>query len=224
MPRQVLLQLRGRKAPALIAKRVDHSHLRRRPQGAHQEPVPTDRFRLRGKGLGDLLAEPVQLFHDHARADPRVALVLDVLSRGTSVRANALVEFDKVQELEEVLRFDADSVSDEFALTEPAQVHEEVEDASVGHRAGVERQRCARVDVLGVADLPCRQEGVEQGHEVGEEVTSLDHFFMLKAANQAVPEELMKFGTTVKKKGHEAYGAFYKDTADMKKATKITFD
>jgi ATP-dependent RNA helicase DBP3 len=40
-----------------------------------------------------------------------------------------------------------------------------------------------------------------------------------------VPEELMKFGTTVKKKAHEAYGAFYKDTGDtMKKATKITFD
>ncbi|KAK5124361.1 RNA-dependent ATPase [Meristemomyces frigidus] len=47
---------------------------------------------------------------------------------------------------------------------------------------------------------------------------------VLKAANQPVPEELMKFGTTVKKKGHDAYGAFYKDTGDMKKATKITFD
>ncbi|GME39890.1 atp-dependent rna helicase dbp3 [Neofusicoccum parvum] len=47
---------------------------------------------------------------------------------------------------------------------------------------------------------------------------------VLKGANQPVPEELMKFGTTVKKKGHEAYGAFYKDTADMKQATKITFD
>jgi len=47
---------------------------------------------------------------------------------------------------------------------------------------------------------------------------------VLKAANQPVPEELMKFGNTVKKKGHEAYGAFYKDTGDMKKATKITFD
>ncbi|KAJ4323153.1 RNA-dependent ATPase [Neodidymelliopsis sp. IMI 364377] len=47
---------------------------------------------------------------------------------------------------------------------------------------------------------------------------------VLKAANQPVPEELMKFGTTVKKKGHEAYGAFYKDTGDMKAATKITFD
>lgn len=47
---------------------------------------------------------------------------------------------------------------------------------------------------------------------------------VLKAANQPVPEELMKFGTTVKKKGHEAYGAFYKDTDSMKKATKITFD
>ena len=47
---------------------------------------------------------------------------------------------------------------------------------------------------------------------------------VLKAANQPVPEELMKFGTTVKKKTHDAYGAFYKDTGDVKKATKITFD
>jgi ATP-dependent RNA helicase DBP3 len=47
---------------------------------------------------------------------------------------------------------------------------------------------------------------------------------VLKAANQPVPEELMKFGTTVKKKEHGAYGAFYKDTEDMKTATKITFD
>jgi len=47
---------------------------------------------------------------------------------------------------------------------------------------------------------------------------------VLKAAGQPVPEELMKYGTTVKKKGHEAYGAFYKDTTDMKAATKITFD
>jgi ATP-dependent RNA helicase DBP3 len=47
---------------------------------------------------------------------------------------------------------------------------------------------------------------------------------VLKAAGQPVPEELMKYGTTVKKKGHEAYGAFYKDTEGMKAATKITFD
>lgn len=47
---------------------------------------------------------------------------------------------------------------------------------------------------------------------------------VLRAAGQEVPEELMKFGTTVKKKGHEAYGAFYKETSDVKKATKITFD
>lgn len=47
---------------------------------------------------------------------------------------------------------------------------------------------------------------------------------VLKAADQPVPEELMKFGTTVKKKQHEAYGAFFKDGTDMKKATKITFD
>lgn len=51
---------------------------------------------------------------------------------------------------------------------------------------------------------------------------------VLKAAGQPVPEELLKFGTTVKKKAHEAYGAFYKDVSagggEMKKATKITFD
>ena len=47
---------------------------------------------------------------------------------------------------------------------------------------------------------------------------------VLKAANQPVPEALLKFGTTVRKKGHDAYGAFYKDTGDAKKASKITFD
>ncbi|KAL8692427.1 MAG: hypothetical protein Q9218_002548 [Villophora microphyllina] len=48
---------------------------------------------------------------------------------------------------------------------------------------------------------------------------------VLKAANQPVPKDLLKFGTTVKKKGHEAYGNFYKDTsADAKAATKIRFD
>lgn len=47
---------------------------------------------------------------------------------------------------------------------------------------------------------------------------------VLKGANQPVPESLLKFGTTVKKKAHDAYGAFYKDPTDMKAATKITFD
>jgi LysM repeat protein len=30
---------------------------------------------------------------------------------------------------------------------------------------------------------------------------------VLKAANQDVPEDLLKFGTTVKKKQHDVYGA-----------------
>ncbi|ORX56338.1 DEAD-domain-containing protein [Hesseltinella vesiculosa] len=47
---------------------------------------------------------------------------------------------------------------------------------------------------------------------------------VLKQANQQVPPELMKFGTTVKKKTHGAYGAFFKETADAPKATKIIFD
>jgi len=46
----------------------------------------------------------------------------------------------------------------------------------------------------------------------------------LKAADQEVPEELMKFGTTVKRKEHEAYGAFAKDVDMTKTAQKIVFD
>lgn len=47
---------------------------------------------------------------------------------------------------------------------------------------------------------------------------------ILRAANQPVPEALLKFGTTVKKKTHDSYGAFYKDVDMSKKGTKITFD
>ena len=47
---------------------------------------------------------------------------------------------------------------------------------------------------------------------------------VLKAAKQDVPEELLRFGTTVKKKQHDSYGAFYKEAEEGKKATKITFD
>ena len=49
---------------------------------------------------------------------------------------------------------------------------------------------------------------------------------MLRAAGQEIPDELLRFGTTVKKKGHEAYGAFYKDpgAGGKKEGTKIKFD
>jgi ATP-dependent RNA helicase DBP3 len=47
---------------------------------------------------------------------------------------------------------------------------------------------------------------------------------ILRAAKQDVPEELLKFGTTVKKKAHDSYGAFFKDVDMSKKGTKITFD
>ncbi|KAJ2963415.1 hypothetical protein NQZ79_g1575 [Umbelopsis isabellina] len=46
---------------------------------------------------------------------------------------------------------------------------------------------------------------------------------VLKQANMPVPDELLKFGGTVKKKEHSAYGAFYKDMGDAPKATKIVF-
>ncbi|KAJ2856735.1 RNA-dependent ATPase [Coemansia erecta] len=47
---------------------------------------------------------------------------------------------------------------------------------------------------------------------------------MLKAANMPVPNNLLKFGTTVKKKQHEAYGAFFKNVDASVKPTKIIFD
>ncbi|KAK5946131.1 RNA-dependent ATPase [Knufia obscura] len=48
---------------------------------------------------------------------------------------------------------------------------------------------------------------------------------VLKGAGQPVPGELMRFGTTVKKKQHEAYGAFGpKEGMEGLVATKKTFD
>lgn len=47
---------------------------------------------------------------------------------------------------------------------------------------------------------------------------------LLREAKATIPEELLKFGTHVKKKEHKLYGAFSKNLDMTKKATKITFD
>jgi ATP-dependent RNA helicase DBP3 len=49
---------------------------------------------------------------------------------------------------------------------------------------------------------------------------------VLKKAGQDVPQDLLKFGTTVKKKVHSEYGNFYREAeeGEKKEATKITFD
>jgi ATP-dependent RNA helicase DBP3 len=47
---------------------------------------------------------------------------------------------------------------------------------------------------------------------------------VMKQAGQDVPEELMKFGSTIKKKEHKLYGNFGPSSLPMKKAVKITFD
>ena len=46
----------------------------------------------------------------------------------------------------------------------------------------------------------------------------------MKQAGQTIPEELMKFGSTIKKKEHKLYGNFGPKSGPMKKAVKITFD
>ncbi|OMJ25263.1 ATP-dependent RNA helicase DBP3 [Smittium culicis] len=47
---------------------------------------------------------------------------------------------------------------------------------------------------------------------------------VLKEAKMDVPDNLLKFGTTVKKKEHKVYGAFFKDIDPNAKPTKIIFD
>ena len=51
---------------------------------------------------------------------------------------------------------------------------------------------------------------------------------VMKQAGQSVPDELMKFGSTIKKKEHKLYGNFGPSGGSsgppMKKATKITFN
>mmetsp|Transcript_13532 Transcript_13532/g.15509 ORF Transcript_13532/g.15509 Transcript_13532/m.15509 type:complete len:585 (+) Transcript_13532:148-1902(+) len=49
---------------------------------------------------------------------------------------------------------------------------------------------------------------------------------VMRQAGQSVPEELLKFGSTIKKKEHKLYGAFGPTggSGPMKKATKITFN
>lgn len=47
---------------------------------------------------------------------------------------------------------------------------------------------------------------------------------VMKQAGQHVPEELMKFGSTIKKKEHKLYGNFGPKSGPMKQAVKITFD
>lgn len=49
---------------------------------------------------------------------------------------------------------------------------------------------------------------------------------VMRQAGQDVPPELLKFGSTIKKKEHKLYGAFgpAKGMGPMKKATKIVFD
>ena len=47
---------------------------------------------------------------------------------------------------------------------------------------------------------------------------------VLRQVGQPIPDELAKFGNTIKKKEHKLYGNFGPKTGPMKKATKITFD
>ena len=47
---------------------------------------------------------------------------------------------------------------------------------------------------------------------------------VLREAGQPVPDALLKFGSSVKKKEHKMYGAFGGGGAPMKAATKIVFD
>lgn len=47
---------------------------------------------------------------------------------------------------------------------------------------------------------------------------------VLRQTNQPIPESLMKFGSTIKKKEHKLYGAFGPKDGPMKEAKKTTFN
>ncbi|KAK9809444.1 hypothetical protein WJX73_008058 [Symbiochloris irregularis] len=47
---------------------------------------------------------------------------------------------------------------------------------------------------------------------------------VLREAGQPVPEKLLQFGTTVKKKESKLYGAHFKDIDPLQKSSKVTFD
>ncbi|ORY35017.1 P-loop containing nucleoside triphosphate hydrolase protein [Naematelia encephala] len=47
---------------------------------------------------------------------------------------------------------------------------------------------------------------------------------VLRDAGAEIPKEMDRFPTTIKKKEHGSYGAFYKDTTNAPAPTKITFD
>ena len=47
---------------------------------------------------------------------------------------------------------------------------------------------------------------------------------VLREANQEVPDALLAFGTTTKKKESKLYGAHFKEVDMSVKATKIVFD
>ncbi|KAJ2791022.1 RNA-dependent ATPase, partial [Coemansia helicoidea] len=79
------------------------------------------------------------------------------------------------------------------------------------HRCG----RTARAGKKGVAHTFFAEE--DKSHS-GELVN------VLRQANMAVPDSLLKFGTTVKKKAHASYGAFFKDVDPSAKPVKIVFD
>lgn len=47
---------------------------------------------------------------------------------------------------------------------------------------------------------------------------------VLREAGQEVPADLLRFGSTVKKKESKLYGAHFKDVDTSRKAVKVTFD
>ncbi|WVQ96227.1 ATP-dependent RNA helicase DBP3 [Kwoniella sp. CBS 9459] len=60
-----------------------------------------------------------------------------------------------------------------------------------------------------------------EGHE---KALAGEFMRVLRDAGAEIPQEMDRFPTTIKKKEHGSYGAFYKDTTNAPKATKITFD
>lgn len=83
---------------------------------------------------------------------------------------------------------------------------------------------CAKTVILNKVVL-CFNAGLSHTFfSMGDKARAGELINVLKEAKQTVPPELLKFGTTVKKKESKLYGAHFKEVDFTKKATKVSFD
>lgn len=190
---------------------------------------------------------------DEFRRDARLLQIMEQHTKGQGKQHKKILVFvlykKEVGKVERVLRskgFDAVGMSSDKSQAERVQALDSFKSGST--RILVATDVAGRgLDIndialvinysfpLTVEDYVHRIGRTGRGGKSGESITfftkndknlSGELVNVLRDAGANVPEDLMKFGTGVKRKTHGMYGAFFKpdDERPMKKAVKITFD